>query len=126
MIIGIGTDIIEIERIQKAVEKNKRFLDRNFTQMERDLFESRAMSPHAIATNFALKEAVSKALGTGFRGFQLSDVEVLRDLAGKPTIHLYRGAHERFKAIGGQYIHATSSHDKKQAIAYCIVEGEII
>jgi len=126
MIIGIGTDIIEIERIKQAMERHKRFLERNFTLLERALFEARAMNPHTVATNFALKEAASKALGTGFRGFQLSDVEVLRDLAGKPTIRFYNGANIRFKAIGGLYIHASSSHDKHQAIGFCIIEGENI
>lgn len=124
MILGIGSDLIEVERIGQAIVKNKRFLTRNFTKSEIDLFESRQMSSYPMATNFALKEAVSKALGTGFRGFNLVDIEILRDSNGKPFVNLYGGAAKRFKQLNGQIIHVTSSHDKRQVMAYCVIEGE--
>ena len=75
MIYGIGTDLVEIERIKKACMKEA-FLVRCFTPREIELFEGNMVK---AAGNFAVKEAVSKALGTGFRGFWPSDIEVLRD-----------------------------------------------
>ena len=79
MIIGIGTDIIEIERIEIAVKRTKGFINKLFTENEINIFESRGFKSEVIAGNFAAKEAVSKALGTGFRGFGVKDIEILRD-----------------------------------------------
>ena len=72
MIIGIGVDIIEIERVRQAIRNNKNFLSKLFTEREIDYFISRNMNSEVIAGNFAAKEAVSKALGTGMRGFSFS------------------------------------------------------
>ena len=88
MIIGIGTDIIEIDRIEKAINRNNGFLDKVFTAREIEMFKERNMRSEVIAGNFAAKEAVSKALGTGFRGFSLGDIEILRDQLGKPIVYL--------------------------------------
>ncbi len=124
MIIGIGTDLLDINRLESAIQKNPRFLLRNFTENERILFAKRNGNPSVRATNFALKEAVSKALGTGFRGFNFIDIEVLRDASGKPVINLYKGALERYVALNGVTIHATASHERLFVMAYCIIEGE--
>jgi holo-[acyl-carrier protein] synthase len=126
MIIGIGSDLIEVERIRHAVCRHSRFLTRNFTELEIAFFETRQMNPYPIATNFALKEAVSKALGTGFRGFNLVDIEILRDSNGKPYVNLYKGAAVRLEQLTGRVIHVTASHDKRQVMAYCVIEGEQI
>ena len=88
MIIGIGTDIIEIERIEIAVKRTKGFINKLFTENEINIFESRGFKSEVIAGNFAAKEAVSKALGTGFRGFGVKDIEILRDELGKPVVNL--------------------------------------
>ena len=80
MIAGIGTDLIRIDRVIKACEKES-FLKRVFTEKERQLI---AGNQNRAASNFAVKEAVAKALGTGFRGFGPEDVEVLRDSLGSP------------------------------------------
>ena len=80
MIVGIGTDLIEIERIKKACEKEA-FLVRVYTEEERRQAGGKASR---LAGDFAVKEAVSKVFGTGFRGFGLLDIEVLRDGFGKP------------------------------------------
>jgi len=82
MINGIGIDIIEIERIEKLLNDKPNFLERNFTESERKL----NLKPETVAGNFAAKEAFAKASGTGFRGFGLIDIEVLRDELGKPYI----------------------------------------
>lgn len=120
MIYGIGCDIIEIERIAKA---DSRFLEKHFTKCEQELFEKKK-HPQTIAANFAAKEAFSKALGTGVKGFSLVDVEVLRDELGKPYINLYGDAKELCKTAGIGEIFVTLSHSKELAVAYVVLEKE--
>ena len=96
MIVGIGTDLIEIARIGKACEKQA-FLSRIYTEEECRLAGGSILR---LAGNFAVKEAVSKALGTGFRTFMPVDIEVLRDELGKPYVRLYGGALEQFEKMG--------------------------
>ncbi len=87
MIVGIGNDIIEIERFEKInIDK---FIERYFTEKEISLFDRRKNKLAVIAGNFAVKEAVSKCFGTGVRGFSLRDIEVLRDELGAPYVSLY-------------------------------------
>ena len=121
MIIGIGTDIIEIERIEKAISTNKKFLDNLFTEEENILFKSKAMRAEVIAGNFAAKEAISKALGTGIRGFSFKDIEVLRDELGKPVAKLNEKVEILLK--NKQYnLNISISHNKSSAIAFAIIE----
>ena len=128
MIIGIGVDIIEIERVRQAIQNNKNFLSKLFTEREIDYFISRNMNSEVIAGNFAAKEAVSKALGTGIRGFSFKDIEILRNELGKPEVILHSGA----KLIGNKLIgnnnslriHLSISHNNNSAIAYSVLEGE--
>lgn len=128
MIIGIGVDIIEIERVRQAIQNNKNFLSKLFTEKEIDYFISRNMNSEVIAGNFAAKEAVSKALGTGIRGFSFKDIEILRNELGKPEVILHSGA----KLIGNKLIgnnnslmiHLSISHNNSSAIAYSVLEGE--
>lgn len=84
-IFGIGTDIIEISRIKKNIE-NQKFIKRIFTNREIEYFESRGMKRESVAATFSAKEAVSKAVGTGIRGFNFNDIEILRDENGKPHV----------------------------------------
>lgn len=123
MIIGIGTDIIEIDRIDKAIKSNKHFLDKLFTEAEIILFESKAMRSEVIAGNFAAKEAISKALGTGVRGFSFKDIEVLRDELGKPVAMLNK---ESEKVIGNiaYDLNISISHNNSCAVAFAIIEGK--
>ncbi|ELU5587768.1 holo-ACP synthase [Clostridium perfringens] len=128
MIIGIGVDIIEIERVRQAIQNNKNFLSKLFTEREIDYFISRNMNSEVIAGNFAAKEAVSKALGTGIRGFSFKDIEILRNELGKPEVILHSGA----KLIGNKLvgnnnslrIHLSISHNNSNAIAYSVLEDE--
>jgi holo-[acyl-carrier protein] synthase len=119
MIIGIGIDLIEVERVKKACEKEA-FLTRSFTSEERLCFESH---PERAAGNFAVKEAVSKVMGTGFRGMSLNEIEVLRDDLGKPYIRLYGRALERAQRLGIERWHVSISNTKTLATAYVIGEG---
>ena len=121
MIIGIGVDIIEIERVRQAIQNNKNFLSKLFTEREIDYFISRNMNSEVIAGNFAAKEAVSKALGTGIRGFSFKDIEILRNELGKPEVILHSGAN----LIGNKLrVHLSISHNNSSAIAYSVLEGE--
>ena len=121
MIIGIGTDIIEIDRIEKAINNNKNFLSKIFTDNEIELFRKRNMRIEVIAGNFAVKEAISKAIGTGIRGFSLIDIEVLRDDLGKPIAYLNNNVE---KIINRKYrLNVSISHNKTSAVAFVILEG---
>ena len=121
MILGIGTDIIEIERIKVAIERTPSFLSKAFTEKERELFKSKGMRVETIAGNFAAKEALSRALGTGFRGYSLQDFEILRDNLGKPIVNISKEARDK---IGDRKlnINVSISHNKSNAIAFAIVE----
>nr|WP_113885975.1 holo-ACP synthase [Clostridium butyricum]AXB83556.1 holo-ACP synthase [Clostridium butyricum] len=121
MIIGIGTDIIEIERIEIAVKRTKGFINKLFTENEINIFESRGFTSEVIAGNFAAKEAVSKALGTGFRGFGVKDIEILRDELGKPVVNLNSNVYEILKRKDVN-IHLSISHNRTSAIAYAVME----
>jgi len=122
MIIGIGIDIIEISRIKKAME-NKRFLDRNFTERELKLFDSKNFKAETVSGNFAAKEAISKALGTGFRGFNLIDIEILRDDLGSPYVKLYNNIELLSLEKNISDIKISISHSKEYAVANCIILG---
>lgn len=119
MILGIGTDMIEIERIRKACEK-KAFLVRAYTEQECRQTKGNASS---LAGNFAVKEAVSKVFGTGFRTFMPIDVEVLRDEAGKPYVVLHGGAKELAETLGMVRIHVSISNTAEHAFGFAIGEG---
>ncbi|MGU8413860.1 holo-ACP synthase [Clostridium perfringens] len=128
MIIGIGVDIIEIERVRQAIQNNKNFLSKLFTEREIDYFISRNMNSEVIAGNFAAKEAVSKALGTGIRGFSFKDIEILRNELGKPEVILHSGANlignKLFGNNNSLRVHLSISHNNSSAIAYSVLEGE--
>jgi holo-[acyl-carrier protein] synthase len=103
MIIGIGSDILDIRRIERTIERHgDRFLERIFTPAERAKAEKRTERIRAAtyAKRFAAKEAASKALGTGFRaGVFWRDLGVVNLPSGQPTLRLTGGAAERLKAI---------------------------
>ena len=101
MILGLGSDIVDIRRIERTLELHgERFVRRCFTQIERDLSERRANRAASYARRFAAKEACSKALGTGFRrGVYWRDMGVRNLVGGKPTMELTGGAAERLAAI---------------------------
>ena len=118
MIVGIGTDIVEISRVVEASEKN-RFIEKFFTYNERKIFDKKRNS---IAGNFAVKEAVAKMFGTGIRGFELRDVEVLRDELGKPYVVLHNKANAIATEMNINRIHVSISDTDKYAVAYVIGE----
>lgn len=101
MIIGLGSDLIDIRRIERVIEQfGDRFLDRIFTQAERSKCDRRANRAASYARRFAAKEACSKALGTGFRrGIFWRDLGVINLPSGQPTMRLTGGALHRLDEI---------------------------
>ena len=118
MITGTGTDIIDIDRIEKALE-NPRFIDRVFTCHEKDYCMSKIRSAQHFAARFASKEAVMKALG---KGVAFQDIEVINNEEGKPEIILYGHAKEYAHETGVDKIFLTISHSQNMAIAFVVME----
>lgn len=121
MIVGIGNDIIEVDRIKKAASRDG-FIEKYFTELEQQLFEERHQNIGTIGGNFSVKEAVSKALGTGVRGFALTDIEVLRNDLGKPEVTLYNKAKDLSDHLGINRWHVSISHSKTAITAMAIGE----
>lgn len=124
MIIGTGIDIVEIDRIKKAL-KNKRFIERVFTPKEIIYCESRgAQAASSYAARFAGKEAVLKAFGTGLVGGALLDIEILPDEKGCPGVQLYHYFEAEAKNVGVTHIYISLSHARMYATAQAIFWGE--
>lgn len=121
MIVGTGIDIIEVERIQSAMERPG-FLEKLFTDSERAYIDSKHRDPKTVAGMFAAKEAVVKALGTGFGAVGFHDVEITHDALFKPGVTLCGGALERMAVISGRGAHISISHIKALAAAQAIIE----
>ena len=117
----IGIDMTTVSRIEKSSGKPG-FLTHVFTQGELDAFYHREKPKVAsLAANFAAKEAFSKALGTGIRGFSLNEVEILRDELGAPYFNFY-GEAARIMAQGGYNAQVSLSHEGDSAIAMVLLE----
>lgn len=116
-ILDIGIDIVEIERISQYLNKNDKFLKKLFTENEIELFQSKGNNPQTIAGNFAAKEAVSKSLGLGIRGYDFRDIEILRDNLGKPIVITHNNLEKICKRHKILEIKVSISHGKDYAIA---------
>ena len=129
MILGIGSDIIDIRRIERTLERfGERFIERVFTETERRKSDGRANRAASYAKRFAAKEACSKALGTGFRaGVFWRDMGVINLSSGKPTMQLTGGALERLGRITPKGMQAqidiTLTDDDPQAQAIVIISA---
>lgn len=122
LILGVGVDIVEIRRISEAIGKHANFIDKMFSKNEIEYLKSRNLRPEFVAGRFAAKEAVSKALGTGFSGFEFKDIEIDRTAAGKPIVVLKGKARLIAQKYGNYKIHVSISHGVDSAIAYAIME----
>ena len=129
MIIGIGSDLCEIERVERTIARfGERFIDRCFTQVEQRRSDGRAARAASYAKRFAAKEACAKALGTGLRrGVFWRDMGVVNLPSGQPTMKLTGGAAERLKAMlppGTQpFIHVTITDEGPYAQAFVVIEA---
>ena len=121
MIVGIGNDIIEIERIEKAISKEG-FKNKVYTQRELGNIEKRGNRTETYAGIFSAKEAISKAIGTGVREFSLTDLEILNDDLGKPYVVVSEKLDKILKTKKEDYqIEISISHSKKYATAMAII-----
>ena len=129
MIVGIGSDLIDIRRIEKTLERHgTRFLDRVYTPVERAKSDRRAQRAASYAKRFAAKEACAKALGTGLaHGVFWRDMGVVNAPSGKPTMRLTGGAAERLAKLVPDgmeaAIHLTITDDYPLAQAFVIIEA---
>ena len=126
MILGHGVDIVEVARIRTMIDDHAdRFLERCFTQGERAYAESRKRSAEHLAGRFAAKEAVLKALGTGWRdGIAWTDVEVVVLPSGQPEVRLHGIAHETAMKRGVTSWSLSISHTEVHAVASAIATGD--
>ena len=120
MIVGIGTDLVEIERIGKALEKTPGFLNKIYGETERNWLASKPHPAASAAANFAGKEAVLKVFGTGLRNCRLCEIEILRDGLGKPYVQLSGQAKKLAQSLDIGEIQISLSHTKDLASAYAI------
>jgi len=123
MIYGVGTDIIEIQRVAKACEKES-FLKKTFSEKELNYFQTVGFRKETLAGTFSAKESISKALGTGFSGFSAIDIEVLHNKKGAPYIVLSGNITSKFQ--DNIKINVSISHCKDYAISYAVLEVEDI
>jgi holo-[acyl-carrier protein] synthase len=130
VILGIGSDLCNIERIQASLDRfGERFERRVFTETERAKAEKRPLTrAGTLAKRFAAKEAFSKAVGTGFRrGVFMRDIGVVNKASGEPTLALTGGAKERLDAMipegHAAQIHLTMTDDHPFALAIVIISA---
>ena len=121
MIEGIGVDVVEIARLRQTIERwGETFLQRILTEKELSYVHSKQDSLPHIAGRFAVKEAVSKALATGWSGgFRWKDVEVRNDVAGKPSVEVFGAVKE---ALVHRRVHVSLSHAEHVVVGFAVIE----
>ncbi len=122
MVYGIGTDIIEINRIKKVIERYPNLMNRLFSVEESEYYEYKRWNPQNIAGGFAAKEAVFKAMGTGLSKFKWKEVEIIRDGNGRPYVRLNGKVKDYADSNYIGLIHVSISHCKEYATATAIAE----
>lgn len=125
MIVGNGTDIVEVARIAGSLERfGVRFAKKILSPTELAQYESAKSGLNFLAKRFAAKEAVAKALGTGMRqGVHFTNIEIVRDKFGKPGVQLKSGALQRADALGIDRWHLSISDERHYALAFVIAES---
>jgi holo-[acyl-carrier protein] synthase len=124
MMTGLGVDIVEIDRMREALTRHPRMKERLFSEEERAYCEARNKPEIHYAMRFAAKEAVLKALGTGFSGVRFRDVEVVRDERGRPVPRLSGKAAEFAGAAGVVEMHLSLSFTHTNAVASAVAITE--
>ena len=124
MVVGLGVDIVQNDRIKEIIDKwGDKFLDKVFTSSELDFINRHEQKLQRYASNYAVKEAFVKALGTGFRnGINFHNIQVRRDELGKPFIELMGSTKSFAEQKGINKIHTTISHEKDYSVAVVIFE----
>lgn len=126
MVLGVGTDLIEIERVQESIERfGDRFLQRVFTPEEIAYCMKKRNFAESFAARFAAKEAGAKALGTGIsRGVSWQEIEVRREMGERPKLHWSGRAAERAEAMGVRRVELSLTHSKTVAMAMVLISDE--
>jgi holo-[acyl-carrier protein] synthase len=119
---GLGVDICEIGRMERALARHPSLAQRVFTLEERAYCDSKARPAESYAARFAAREAVIKALG-GYRGKRWQDISVSRQPSGAPGIVLAGNAKERASALGVERVLITFTHERTSAVAFCVAVG---
>ena len=125
MVIGLGTDLVEVDRLRASLDRfGARFLDHVYTPAEQAYAARKREPEQSLAARFAAKEAGAKALGTGIsRGVGWRDFEVLREPSGAPRLNLHGRAAEAAAGLGVARIALSLSHTGRYAFAVVILEG---
>ena len=124
MILGLGIDLVETERLARALDRTQGFEARVFTEGESADCAGRGDRVQALAARFAAKEACLKALGTGWaQGLGFRQVEVVRAAGGPPRLQLHGAAAERAASLGVTRIHVSLSHQPGSAAAVVVLEA---
>jgi holo-[acyl-carrier protein] synthase len=116
MIIGIGVDLVDVARFEKAIQNTPKLKDRLFTDGEK------ALNNYSLAARFAAKEALMKAVGKA-QGLSFQEVQVVKDINGKPEFLLSGQSQVTVSEKGIAHLHLSLSHDGDMAIAYVIAEA---
>lgn len=123
MIFGVGTDLLDIRRIEKALQRTPRLSERILTTAELKQFQSSRQQARFLAKRFAAKEAAVKALGTGIgRGISWQHFEISHDELGRPLLTLSGNARHRADAMGVGSFHLSYSDEQDQVIAFVVAE----
>ncbi len=124
MVVGLGIDIVQNERMERIIQKwGDKFLEKFFSKEELKFIGNTHNKNQRYAGNYAVKEAFAKAVGTGFRkGLRIKDIMVMRDERGKPYIKLNGSAKDYMERIGATKIQASISHERDYSVAVVIVE----
>lgn len=118
-IVGVGVDVVEIDRFAEALRRRPRLAERCFTEAEAAYCAAKPFPPQHFAARFAAKEAVGKALGIGMTRWR--EVEVVRG-RGAPTIALHGRYAERARELGVERVHVSLTHGRDSAMAFAVVE----
>lgn len=117
-VLGIGVDVVEIARIERALARHEGFAARLFSPRERERCRDCSRPARRFAACFAAKEAASKALGTGMRGISWQEMELLVDESGRPVLHLSGKARRLASRLGVEEILVSVSHTRELALAF--------
>ncbi len=124
MVVGLGVDIVEVDRIRRALENQPKMVRKVFTKQEAEYCTARKNRYQHFAGRFAAKEAALKALGTGWaEGIRWRDVEVSALPSGQPRLHFHGRAAEVFESLDADTSLLTITHARGYAVAVVILEG---
>ncbi|HEX9891190.1 MAG TPA: holo-ACP synthase [Actinomycetota bacterium] len=122
-VVGIGVDLVDIDRVRRMLDRHPRFRERVFTPAEVAYCESKASPAERYAARWAAREATIKALG-GIRGLRYHDISVGRHRSGAPVILLEGQAKLRAEERGVRQVLVSFSHERAMAAAFCVAVGE--